>query len=56
MQSENAIKFQSDRDHPTACIIKDVWPNSDATYPPDREPFYIKCQEGLDDINVADVP
>ena len=56
LQSDYAGKIQSDRDHPTANIMKDCWQNIYATYQPDRETFYTKVKKVLDAISVADVP
>ena len=56
LQSDYAVKIQSDRDHPTANIMKDCWQNTYATYQPDRDTFYTKAKKVLDAINVADVP
>ena len=49
------MKIQSNRDHPTANIMKDCWHNTYATYQQDRETFYTKIKTILDAINVADV-
>ena len=59
LQSDYAVKIQSDRVHPTASIMKYGWQNIYATYQPDREPFDTKVKKALnalDAINVADVP
>ena len=56
LQSDYAVKIQSDRDYLTTSIMKDCWQNTNAMYQLDREPFYTKVKEVLDAINVADVP
>ena len=56
LQSDYAVKIQSDRDHLTANIMKDCWQNIYVRYQPDTETFYTKVKKVLDAINVADVP
>ena len=55
LQSDYAVKIQSERDHPTTSIMKDCWKNTNAMYQLNREPFYTKVKEVLDVIKFADV-
>ena len=57
LQSDYAVKIQSERDHPTTSIRRTAGRTPTyATYTPDRETFYTKIKKVLDAINVADVP
>ena len=56
MMADYALKVKSIPDHPSVSILEDCWQCHYANYPAGREPFSVKANKIMEEIEVDDVP